>query len=155
MLVGENTTDNILELIDELKLEGDVILAADPTTYKIAGKKIENLLKPSYKVRVETVQNARMESVKQIEGAIKGSRNRFAIAVGGGAVIDVVKLACKNKGIEYISVPTAAAHDGIASARASIKTDGGTVSKGANAPIGVLADTSIIKDAPFRLLASG
>ncbi|HNV37682.1 MAG TPA: iron-containing alcohol dehydrogenase, partial [Methanoculleus sp.] len=55
----------------------------------------------------------------------------------------------------FISVPTAASHDGIASSRASVPTADGNVSLAAEPPIAVVADTAIIASAPHRLLASG
>ncbi len=79
----------------------------------------------------------------------------LVLGVGGGKVIDVAKLASTRSGINFISVPTAASHDGIASPRASIKNKGGSVSLPAESPIGVIADTKIISKAPFRLLAAG
>jgi glycerol-1-phosphate dehydrogenase [NAD(P)+] len=54
-----------------------------------------------------------------------------------------------------VSVPTAASHDGISSPRASIKSEGGNISLKAEPPMGVIADTQIISQAPFRLMASG
>lgn len=79
----------------------------------------------------------------------------IALGVGGGKVIDVVKMASKYANVHFISVPTAATHDGIASPRASIKNDKGSVSLPAHAPIAVIADTDIIRKAPYRFLAAG
>ncbi len=64
-------------------------------------------------------------------------------------------MAATNAGIYFVSVPTAASHDGIASPLASIKNNKGSVSMTAQAPIGVIADTNIIRNAPFRLLSAG
>ena len=53
------------------------------------------------------------------------------------------------------SQPTSAAHDGMASPRASLKDRKGSVSHSAFSPMAILADTSIISKAPYRMLASG
>jgi len=79
----------------------------------------------------------------------------LVLGVGGGKVIDVAKMASTRSNVHFISVPTAASHDGIASPRASIRNEKGTVSLQAQPPIGVIADTEIISKAPFRLLAAG
>jgi glycerol-1-phosphate dehydrogenase [NAD(P)+] len=55
----------------------------------------------------------------------------------------------------FVSVPTSASHDGIASPFVSVKGLGKPHSIKANSPIGVLADTRLISQAPRRLLASG
>jgi glycerol-1-phosphate dehydrogenase [NAD(P)+] len=57
--------------------------------------------------------------------------------------------------LPFISVPTSASHDGLASPKASIKNGGGPASVDAVMPIGILADVGIIAKAPYRFLASG
>jgi len=59
-----------------------------------------------------------------------------------------------NLDIPFVSVPTAASHDGMASPFVSVKTDK-PHSIVASAPLGVFVDIDIIKKAPTRLLASG
>ena len=55
----------------------------------------------------------------------------------------------------FISVPTAASHDGIVSARASVPMEEGSASLAAHPPIAIVADTGIIASSPHRLTASG
>ncbi|RLF57820.1 MAG: NAD(P)-dependent glycerol-1-phosphate dehydrogenase, partial [Thermoplasmata archaeon] len=69
--------------------------------------------------------------------------------------IDVSKLSAYRSNIPFISVPTAASHDGIASPMASIKDKNSPTSKKAVSPLAIIADTSIIKKAPYRMLSSG
>ena len=78
----------------------------------------------------------------------------FVIGVGGGRVIDTAKIVSYNTDLQFISVPTAASHDGIASARASVPTGKGNVSLEAHPPSAIGADTGIIASAPHRLLAA-
>ena len=54
-----------------------------------------------------------------------------------------------------ISVPTSASHDGISSPFVSIRGTDKPHSVKVNTPIGVLADTQLLSEAPMRLLASG
>ena len=77
------------------------------------------------------------------------------LGVGGGSVIDITKLSAFELNKPFISIPTSAAHDGMASPRASLKDKKGSISKIAISPTGILADTSIISKAPYRMLASG
>jgi glycerol-1-phosphate dehydrogenase [NAD(P)+] len=77
------------------------------------------------------------------------------VGVGGGRSIDVAKLASVRVGVPFVSIPTAASHDGICSAQASLTIDGETTSVSAQAPFGIVADTAIISQAPKRLLAAG
>ena len=79
----------------------------------------------------------------------------FLVGLGGGRPIDIAKQAGFNKNIPFISIPTAASHDGFGSARASIRRDGRKTSMQAIPPIAVVADTEIISKAPTRLLGAG
>jgi glycerol-1-phosphate dehydrogenase [NAD(P)+] len=153
VLVGKDALTELNFLLEELKLAGAALIIADKTTYEIAGKKCQDVLRERHEAAVELISDA---TVGEVDRITKSCRDvDFVIGVGGGKAIDVAKLASKNSGLEFLSVPTAASHDGIASSRASIKSESGSVSIEAHAPFGVLADTEIIKNSPYRLYASG
>ena len=77
------------------------------------------------------------------------------IGFGGGASLDVAKLIARDSNLDWISVPTAASHDGIASEVASVSHGGYRYSEKCKGPIAVIADTSIISKAPPRLKLAG
>jgi glycerol-1-phosphate dehydrogenase [NAD(P)+] len=155
VLVGRDAIDNVCDVTEGLKLDGPALIIADSKTHEIAALRVLKVMEEDFNVKAEIISGATSEEVARVEELLTRGECRFAVAVGGGRVIDVTKLASKNSGIDFISIPTAAAHDGIASSRASIKMDGNTVSIGANAPIAIIADTNVIQKAPYRLLASG
>ncbi len=155
VLVGKKALNRAGDLLEELKLEGRALIVADETTLKIAGQRIHDTLKKDYAPGIVLVSESTMAEVKRLEEAIQREEYDFVLAVGGGRVIDTSKLAAKNTQIEYLSIPTAAAHDGIASGRASIKARKGSVSIEAEVPAGILADTEVLKKAPYRLMAAG
>ncbi|ENN95557.1 3-dehydroquinate synthase [Methanocaldococcus villosus KIN24-T80] len=73
------------------------------------------------------------------------------IGVGGGRAIDYGKYLAYKNDLPFISIPTTASNDGIASPIVSIKQPSFmTVS-----PIAIIVDTKIIEKSPKRLLASG
>ena len=108
-----------------------------------------------YDMDVCTVGDATIDNVKKVEEQIREFGSGFVLAVGGGSKIDIAKVVCNEMGLPFISIPTSAAHDGIASNRASLKSDTGSRSVASASPMGVIADTGIIAKAPYRLLASG
>ena len=76
------------------------------------------------------------------------------VGIGGGRSVDTAKLISYNLSIPFVSLPTAASHDGMASPFVSVKSDK-PHSIVASAPMGVFVDIDIIKKAPSKLLASG
>lgn len=79
----------------------------------------------------------------------------IVIGFGGGASLDVAKLIARTKDLNWISIPTAASHDGIASEVASVSQDGYKYSEKCKGPLAVIADISIISKAPPRLKLAG
>lgn len=151
---GAGIIENTGSICKDLMLKGKVLVVSGPNTLKIGGEKaIESLQNEEFSVDTLIIHKASEDYVKMVEDKIDDVC--VVLAVGGGKVIDSAKLASTRKGIQFISVPTAASHDGIASPLASIRNENGSVSLEAQAPIGVIADTEIISKAPFRLLAAG
>lgn len=78
------------------------------------------------------------------------------IGVGGGRVVDTVKLAAARTGTDFVSVPTAISHDGISSPVASLLgVTGCRESHAAKMPAGILIDLELIAAAPIRTLRAG
>ncbi|MHA2378620.1 MAG: iron-containing alcohol dehydrogenase [Candidatus Thorarchaeota archaeon] len=77
------------------------------------------------------------------------------LGFGGGRSLDTAKLLARDTGLNWISVPTAASHDGIASDVASVSQNGYRYSVKCKSPIGVIADLSIIEKAPATLKLAG
>ncbi len=80
----------------------------------------------------------------------------LAVGVGGGRVIDTVKLAAARTRVDFISVPTTISNDGISSPVASLTCkDGRRRSHAAAMPAGIVVDIRVIGDAPARTLRAG
>jgi glycerol-1-phosphate dehydrogenase [NAD(P)+] len=77
------------------------------------------------------------------------------LGFGGGSSLDVAKLAARDTGLNWIAIPTAASHDGIASEVASVSHNGYKYSVKCKGPLAVFADTSIISKAPPVLKLAG
>ncbi len=77
------------------------------------------------------------------------------IGFGGGKSIDLAKIFADEAGLDWISVPTAASHDGIASDVASIMHNSYRYSAKCKQPKVILADLSIMATAPGILTKSG
>jgi len=143
-------------LCRSMRLKGLGLIVTGATTKKIAGEAVAcSLREAGYDTDFLIAENATMESVEKAMAIARETRADFLLGVGGGKAIDIAKLASIQLDKYFISIPTAASHDGIASSRASILHDGESVSIQAEAPLCVIADTSIIVKSPYRLLAAG
>ena len=94
------------------------------------------------------------KSIQQIEQNVGKSKSELIVGVGGGRSVDIAKIIGFNLDLPFVSIPTSASHDGIASPFVSIKGNK-PHSVVATAPLGVFVDVDIIKKAPKKLLASG
>lgn len=127
-----------------------------PKTAGLAGERAAQLLAESgFEIRTIVANEPTLPEVERVAEAARSAGARFLVGVGGGGKIDITKVAAHQLKVPWVSVPTSAAHDGISSPRASLHDAGSVTSIAASVPIGILADTSIIVKAPFRLLASG
>ena len=155
VLLGEDLKGEVLNVARRLKLPEKALILYGPKTREIAGREVEENLKREFDVRGVLIKEASMEEVVRVERKIREEGAGWIIAVGGGSIIDVAKLASFREDVPFISFPTTASHDGIASANASIKDLGMKTSMKARPPIAVIADVKVIKTAPYRYLAAG
>ena len=156
VIVGHSATDEVVGLCSRISSGTQSLVVEDKNTRKISGDKIVNLLSSAgYTVKRKLVTKATLGEVNALIKYAKKYNVDFLLGVGGGSVIDVTKLASYELAKSFISVPTCASHDGIASPRTSLKQTKGSVSKTAIAPLAILADTAVICRAPYRMLASG
>jgi glycerol-1-phosphate dehydrogenase [NAD(P)+] len=153
--IGSGEINKTGTICRDLKIDGKLLIVTGNVTCKIAGNLVkENLKDSGYDVSIVKVDDATKKAIKYVESKANGAS--LILSVGGGKVIDVSKLASKNKNIDFISIPTSASHDGIVSPLASIKEKNhDSVSLYAQSPIGVIADTDIIRKSPFKFLSSG
>ncbi|MBE6499932.1 MAG: NAD(P)-dependent glycerol-1-phosphate dehydrogenase [Methanobrevibacter thaueri] len=142
------------EICKSLHLDKKILIVTGAHTYDIGAKPvIESLEKEDMAYDVIKVKNASYESISEVEEHITSETT--VLGIGGGKVIDVAKLSSYNKGVYFVSMPTTASHDGIVSPMASIKNPNTSISATAHSPIAVIADSEILAQSPFRLLAAG
>jgi len=153
--MGPRVITRVADVCKRLCPGRHALIVADLTTFKLVGEKVQRSLKRAdFEVGHVLIGQADLATVARVRKLV-GSKADFLLGIGGGKCIDVAKLASFRSGRPFVSVPTAASHDGIASSRASIKGGRKPTSIQTHAPIAIVADTLIIKRAPHRLLAAG
>src|SRR5271157_3527984 len=149
VVIGHDVLPELPAVCDDLHLGRSVLIVSGGQTKTIAGEKVRTLLAKDYSVRTYIADTISPGIIREAENEAKDVD--FLIGVGGGRVIDTAKISAFNLDLPFISIPTAASHDGIASSRASIPTSEGSASLEAEPPVAIVADTGIIASAPHRL----
>lgn len=156
ILAGHEVLNQLPAVCSDFELRSPGVMVTGSTTFALAGREVrDHLSEGNYDVHIAEVGAATQESVKKVIDLIDETKSRFILGVGGGSKIDVAKMAATESMVPYISIPTSASHDGIASPRASIRGGESPVSVQAKVPLSIIIDTKIIIKAPFRLLVSG
>jgi glycerol-1-phosphate dehydrogenase [NAD(P)+] len=156
VIAGHDCVGQVGEVCEGFELKGTGLIVTGPITGALAATPVrDSLLQKKYEVQQIEVGVATQQNLVKVEEVAKDVRASFLVGVGGGSKIDLAKLASSNLKKPFLSVPTSASHDGLASPRASIKDGGNSLSLNATVPMGVIADTGLIVRAPYRLLASG
>ena len=153
VVIGHAVLEQLPAVCTDLGLGSSALVITGAHTQNAAGIRVRDLLASTYQVSTFLSEIISLADIETAERA--GKDADFLVGVGGGRVIDLAKIASYNLDKPFISVPTAASHDGIASNRASVPTMEGNVSLQAHPPLAIVADTEIIAAAPHRLLASG
>jgi glycerol-1-phosphate dehydrogenase [NAD(P)+] len=156
VLIGHGVIQKIGTVCNHLDAGKKGIIVTGKHTRKVAGEHVlEILTDAGYEIYLIEVSSISEEDIERVKEMARDCNVEFMLGVGGGRIIDTGKIASYELRLPYISVPTIASHDGMASPRASMKDRGSPVSIQTHAPLAVVADTEVISSAPFRFTAAG
>lgn len=125
---------------------GQVVCVTDAVLFQEYGRQIQSLV---------TNRLVWLLSSDYRAGETHYQSDTIIVGFGGGRSLDTAKLIASETGLDWISVPTAASHDGIASEVASVSQNGYKYSKKCRLPIAVIADLSVMSKAPLKLRLAG
>ncbi len=155
IVIGEKNINRFGNFLLQLDSPKKVSVISGLNVKKFLQKKIERaLLSSKIKGVWHIAKNNEISSIKHIQSKVRNDKSDIIIGIGGGRSVDIAKMIAFNLKKPFVSLPTAASHDGIASPFVSVRSDK-PHSIVATAPLGVFVDIDIIKKAPKRLLASG
>ena len=154
VVIGHDVYGQIPAVCADLKLGSSALLISGKGTMGLAGERVRcNPCGRPYGHPVHGRRDQHPRSSRMRRRAAAGMD--FIVGVGGGRVIDTAKIVAYNLDIPFISVPTAASHDGIASARASVPMEAGIPRLKPSPRWRSWPIPAIIASAPHRLLAAG
>ncbi len=157
VIIGNNILERVTEIYPMFNEYKNIIFTG-PNIYKsIVLVKLDKYLLSNSRVFI--VNDASWSEIYRIERSIRNSKllqkSKFFIGIGGGRVIDVAKMVSYRLNKEFISIPTSASHDGIASQFVSLRDRERAYSYVTKPPSAVIVDIKIILSAPKRFIASG
>ena len=156
VLIGRQVAPLVGPTLTRLGIRGRALIVTGPKVKDIAGDIVLASLNDSgFNAQTSVVEGSTTEQVVLVENQIREFKPDIIVGVGGGKDIDVAKLSSMHTSKQFLSVPTAASHDGIASPLVSMKGLDRPYSYVAHSPVAIVADTSIIGRSPYRLIASG
>ena len=157
VIVGEGLEGVIVERL--LKLSTGrfcIFMLTSPTPYSLLGRRVESELGGRLDVEVVMVREQLGDEELELIGRRASEKDAKAIVgIGGGKVLDVAKAVAELAGKPFISIPTVASHDGIASPMTSVRRGGRAYSRKAVMPTEIIADMAVIGKAPRRYTLSG
>jgi len=155
IVIGEKNIGKVGNFIANLANPKKVSLVSGDRVRKITYEKVERSLTDSKIKNVWHISISNdIKSAKKTQHDIRKDNSDLIIGIGGGRSVDIAKMVAFNLKKPFVSIPTSASHDGIASPFVSLRGDK-PHSIIATAPLGVFVDIEILKKAPRKLLASG
>lgn len=143
---------NVDEYIKKSGLKGFSVAIYDENTYKategIHPKADKEIILPSEGLHADN--RGVMSAMEQLPESCD-----YLIAIGSGTIHDITRYCAYEKGLPFVSCPTAASVDGFCSSVAAMTWDGFKKTFEAVAPKIVIADLNIISKAPMFLTNSG
>jgi len=143
-------------LFEYFSPDTNVLLLSDEIVYKKYGNLIYEQIKAHFNLKgIKIIKTNNLQECFKLIKILLGKNIDLVIGLGGGRVLDMGKQATFMSKKKFISIPTAIAHDGIASPIAVLKTNKGVKSLGSHIPSGIIIDLDIIIDSPKELTKAG
>lgn len=156
ILIGSGVLAQLIPVCNSLGFRSSIFIVTGPHVYPLITKGvIEGFTVEGYQINHFFVHTSSVQTMESVSEYLKQCPCEAVLGIGGGTVIDVAKISASRIDKPFISIPTAASHDGIASSRASIKGLDKPTSISTTAPLAILADTEVIQKSPYQLTAAG
>ena len=157
--IGSGCLDALPAIITELG-GGPVYLVADNNTYAAAGERACRLLGGAgvpFHARIFHTEKPLVPDEHTLGAALADlePEDRLILAVGSGTINDTCRFLSSRTGVPYLVTCTAPSMDGYASTVCPLILGGMKVTKPAVYPAAIIADTSIMKEAPMPMLTAG
>jgi len=155
--VGSGCLGGLAALLEpEFEVRRLCVGSGDGPSFAFAERVTDGLAEAGIEVVHRSALSGRLDQAAELAAQTIVDEVSLLVGVGGGRVIDTVKLAAARTNTDFISVPTTIAHDGISSPVASLApAEGPRRSYAAAMPAGIIVDIDVIASSPERTLRAG
>ncbi|MFW6279083.1 MAG: sn-glycerol-1-phosphate dehydrogenase [Bacillota bacterium] len=159
--IGKGILDQVPVLLENLTGYKKIYIICDTNTYQAAGRELEKSLKVNgFLPEIVMLESPEDEKIhpdtdylfELLEGV---DRDGYFVACGSGTINDLTRYASFKMGRPYTVVATAPSMDGYASPVSPITVKGVKRTFAAEPPEAIVADISILQDAPREMIRSG
>ena len=151
-VIDSGALSHFEEYMAEAGLSGRLCAVYDTNTYAIPALKRP---KADQEIVLDAEGlHANERAVSVVMGMIEEGTS-VLVAVGTGTITDIVRYSAFEKGLPFVSVPTAASCDAFCSNVAAMTWNGYKLTVPRKPPVLVVADLDVISTAPWFLTASG
>ncbi len=145
---GENILEDVEKILNDfsVRIKDSVVFYGSEISKKIYNKYLGSF--KGYEIK-----GGNIFEKDRIKGIIR--EFGYTIGIGGGKILDTVKLASGELNVPFISIPSTLSNDGIFSPVSVLKDNNEVRSIITNPPEILIIDYSIVLDSPSELLLSG
>ncbi len=161
IVIGANAKEELLRFLQK-KCWNHPVIVCDRNTYEAAGRLLADELraggiKASKVIIPEHEAGAAAADERTLVYTLinLAEETDVIIAAGSGTIHDITRFAAYQRGLPFISFPTAPSVDGFTSAGAPLILNGIKTTIQTKAPIALFADTNVLKEAPRSMTAAG
>lgn len=151
--IEENATARLSEICPE----ENILVVADENTFAASGNAVLSALATKNVKKVvfggEKLLVPNEDAVARITDEVGNSE--LIVGIGSGVIQDLCKYVSFKSKVPYVIVATAPSMDGYASNGAAMITDGMKVTYTVGLPRAIVADVSVLKNAPLEMIKSG
>lgn len=154
--IGSGYIRQVAQILKENNISGKILYVSDPVIDSLYGESVKKQIMEIGRLKEEYVDYNTIAYAMSIAERVIATDVDCIVGMGGGKVLDVCKYAAYISKVPFLSIPTTAANDGLASPIAVLKRqDNKPKSLGCKMASMILIDTSIIANGPQQLIKAG
>lgn len=154
--IGQGVVKEVGDVLTDNNISGKILYCSDPIVDDLYGNIVKEQIKEIGKLEQESCNYNTISYAMKIAEKVIATDIDAIVGLGGGRVLDVCKYAAYISKKPYLSIPTTAANDGLASPISVLKReDDRPKSLGSAAPSMLLVDTDIIVNGPLQNIKAG